>query len=230
MSDTPFMNPPVKNPELDMVPGMAAPLPLAGAAPVPLTSADTSLSLGVALQVPFRWDYDFDALGNAVASYPGQGVPGTPNRVTVTPGAGVATTATIATTGTGGLALVTNIVRIGAAPQNFISITPGGNTLAAATVTMAGTGPLQFQLDNMLIGRGGTFNRLSIVPGATAATVITLTPSGTAGVQINATMGFNSTPPVAKPTVSGSRGANAALASLLTALAATGLLTDGSTA
>lgn len=41
--------------------------------------------------------------------------------------------------------------------------------------------------------------------------------------------GFNNTAPIAKPTVTGSRGANAALTSLLTALANYGLLTDSST-
>lgn len=39
-----------------------------------------------------------------------------------------------------------------------------------------------------------------------------------------------STPPTAKPSVTGSRGGNAALASLLTALASYGLITDGTTA
>lgn len=39
-------------------------------------------------------------------------------------------------------------------------------------------------------------------------------------------VGFNGTTPVAKPTITGSRGGNVALATLLTALAATGLLTD----
>lgn len=41
-------------------------------------------------------------------------------------------------------------------------------------------------------------------------------------------VGFQGTAPVAKPTVTGSRGANAALASLLTALAAYGLIIDSS--
>lgn len=44
------------------------------------------------------------------------------------------------------------------------------------------------------------------------------------------TIGFYGATPVAKPTVSGSRGGNAALASLLTALASQGLVTDSSTA
>ncbi len=43
-------------------------------------------------------------------------------------------------------------------------------------------------------------------------------------------LGFNGTAPVAKPAISGSRGGNAALASLLTQLAAMGLITDSTTA
>jgi hypothetical protein len=43
-------------------------------------------------------------------------------------------------------------------------------------------------------------------------------------------LGFYSTAPIAKPTVTGSRGGNAALASLLTALANLGLVTDSTTA
>jgi hypothetical protein len=48
--------------------------------------------------------------------------------------------------------------------------------------------------------------------------------------QFTGTTGFNNTAPVAKPSISGSRGGNAALASLLTALAAYGLVTDTTTA
>jgi hypothetical protein len=43
-------------------------------------------------------------------------------------------------------------------------------------------------------------------------------------------LGFNGTAAVAKPTVSGAKGSNAALASLMTALAAYGLVTDSTTA
>jgi hypothetical protein len=43
-------------------------------------------------------------------------------------------------------------------------------------------------------------------------------------------LGFYNTSPASKQTVTGSRGGNAALASLLTALATTGLITDSSTA
>ena len=44
------------------------------------------------------------------------------------------------------------------------------------------------------------------------------------------TTGFNNTNPIAKPTVTGAKGSNAALASLLTALANYGLITDSTTA
>lgn len=54
---------------------------------------------------------------------------------------------------------------------------------------------------------------------------------GTSQVRWNNTgLGFFGGAPVAKPAVSGSRGGNAALASLLTQLAALGLITDSSTA
>lgn len=50
------------------------------------------------------------------------------------------------------------------------------------------------------------------------------------GLKVAGNVGFYNATPVAKPTVSGSRGGNAALASLLTALASQGLVTDSSTA
>ena len=53
---------------------------------------------------------------------------------------------------------------------------------------------------------------------------------GTAETKIEGAVGFNGTNPIAKPTVTGSRGGNAALASLLTALANYGLITDSTSA
>jgi hypothetical protein len=52
----------------------------------------------------------------------------------------------------------------------------------------------------------------------------------TGAVQHNGQVGFNSTAPIAKPTVTGAKGSNAALASLMTALAAYGLITDSTSA
>ena len=73
-------------------------------------------------------------------------------------------------------------------------------------------------------------NRLTATPGAASTNAIVLGQSGTGGIQVNGNMGFNSTAPIAKPTVSGAKGGNAALASLLTALASYGLVTDTTTA
>jgi hypothetical protein len=64
---------------------------------------------------------------------------------------------------------------------------------------------------------------------ATAPATVELLSGTAVKFAINATgIGFFATAPVAKPTVTGSRGSNAALASLLTALAGLGLLTDSS--
>lgn len=55
--------------------------------------------------------------------------------------------------------------------------------------------------------------------------------AGTGGVNVGngAPLGFFGTAPVAKPTVTGAKGGNAALTSLLSALAAMGLITDSTT-
>jgi hypothetical protein len=49
---------------------------------------------------------------------------------------------------------------------------------------------------------------------------------GLAGVEFSCPVGFNGTAPIAQPTVTGSKGSNAALASLITALASLGLVID----
>lgn len=61
--------------------------------------------------------------------------------------------------------------------------------------------------------------------------VIRLSPGAVNKIEVNVTgCGFNAATPIAKPTVTGSRGMNAALESLLTALANYGLITDSTTA
>jgi hypothetical protein len=57
-----------------------------------------------------------------------------------------------------------------------------------------------------------------------------LTLNNAGNLRIAGALGINGSAAPAKPTVTGSRAANAALASLLTALAAYGLVTDSSTA
>lgn len=61
------------------------------------------------------------------------------------------------------------------------------------------------------------------------STSLALQYNGTSRIAIDSTgIGFFATAPAAKPTVTGSKGANAALTSLLTGLAGLGLLTDSS--
>lgn len=67
-------------------------------------------------------------------------------------------------------------------------------------------------------------------------TGLRLSASGTGRIdsasphRFNTNVGFYGTTPIAKPTITGSRGGNAALASLMTALAAFGIVTDSTTA
>jgi hypothetical protein len=69
---------------------------------------------------------------------------------------------------------------------------------------------------------------LFVVATASATSLVPFSaPSLTTAGGVGA---FGTLPPAAKPVVTGSRGGNAALQSLLVALAATGLLTDGTTA
>jgi hypothetical protein len=67
-----------------------------------------------------------------------------------------------------------------------------------------------------------TTNEVQLIAGTTAPAPLVRASEGK--------LAFNNTAPIAKPTVTGSRGGNAALASLLTALANYGLITDSTTA
>jgi len=71
------------------------------------------------------------------------------------------------------------------------------------------------------LGTGVSANAVTIAP--TAATSILL--GNTTG-----RLGFNGVPAITKPTVIGAKGSNAALASLLNALASYGLVLDTTTA
>lgn len=104
-----------------------------------------------------------------------------------------------------------------------------------------GTGltELGFSADlNFLGGVGGTTASLMRLKSSGSLLIGTTTDGMTAGGSLaiaqdfghrGTKAGFYNTSPVAKQTVTGSRAGNAALASLLTALAATGLITDSTT-
>lgn len=70
-------------------------------------------------------------------------------------------------------------------------------------------------------------NAQIILGGGIAGTAITI--DGSQNVKVSGNIGFNGTAAIAKPSVTGSRGGNAALASFLTALANYGLITDSTT-
>jgi hypothetical protein len=100
---------------------------------------------------------------------------------------------------------------------------------ATNTITLNSTGgQIEVGSDadaqNILIGTGAAARTITLgnVTGATAMVYNT----GSGGHAFTGDMGFFGGTPASKPTITGSRGANAALASLLTELAGLGILTD----
>jgi hypothetical protein len=89
-------------------------------------------------------------------------------------------------------------------------------------------GPMYVQIGTL------GYNTFSINTGATADADILLQSSvggTTGGIQINwPRLGFGGTTPIAKPDITGAKGGNTALASLIAGLVAYGLFTDSSTA
>ena len=181
-------------------------------------------------------------------------------KINLTGGAGAGTTSTggsinlVGGTGNGTLISIGGAINLtsgsgaGGSSQSAGAITltgasapnGGGNiTLTSGNVTAtSSTGsPIILRLGSgtttggsLQINGTGSTNNLTVTPGATAAAAAVIASVGSGGLQINGIVGFNNTAPVAKPTVTGAKGSNAALASLLTALASYGLITDSSTA
>lgn len=101
----------------------------------------------------------------------------------------------------------------------------------------APAGVVRFQQDGAISGSNCP-SSVSIIgrdSSGNANTGITVRASGTTEIKLalahqGSTLGFYNTTPTTKPTITGSRGDNAALADLLTKLAGLGLLTDSTTA
>jgi hypothetical protein len=135
----------------------------------------------------------------------------TPDMVIVTPSAGVMVIGPDVTSG-GSIILEVLDRRTTGGTENGLGIytaAPNGVTLLEV---VAGVG-------NIFYKNGAFF-------GATVDTTGRITA---ASLQVTGNVGFYGGVPTTKPTVTGSRGANAALASLLTALAGLGLIVDSST-
>ena len=126
------------------------------------------------------------------------------------------------------------VSNVAPAGQFLLATQGSGTNIAGAAMNIgggAGTGT----------GIGGSINFYTAPAGTTGTTVNSAVPrlvidgaglctfGNNATVRINGNVGFYNTAPVAKPTVSGAKGSNAALASLMTALAALGLVTDTTT-
>src|SRR6185312_914666 len=112
----------------------------------------------------------------------------------------------------GGTSGTTSGVLIGSGVAQRIAAFIGvASALSSFSFTSAASGT------NVLLDVGGTATGLSI--GGTTATGVILGKSG-------GTLGAYGSAGATKPTVTGSRGANAALASLMTALSSIGLVTD----
>lgn len=116
-----------------------------------------------------------------------------------------------------------------------IDLNHGGNTALRVTSLTTPVNYIEIQGTTtatpvQVVTRGSDTNiGFDIRPKGTGTIRLRGGTAGTAQVQVNDTgVGFFSTNPIAKPTVSGSRGGNAALQSLLTALANLGLITDSS--
>ena len=119
-----------------------------------------------------------------------------------------------------------------------------GTTAAVGNYKLyVSNGDVSFASNNLFVGAfsgsttfsvGSAGNILAIAATSVPTDQVTISAVApgikiASALQMTGVVGFNGTAPIAKPTVSGAKGSNAALASLLTALASYGLVTDSST-
>jgi pectate lyase-like protein len=113
------------------------------------------------------------------------------------------------------------VVHVGAAADSPSGVKIGSLTSAQAAVLDFRTSGANSQYDSRLLATGGS---ASVGDGTLTLVGNVVTDTS---LQINGAVGFFGTTPATKPTITGSRGGNAALADLLTKLAALGLIVDG---
>lgn len=133
--------------------------------------------------------------------------------------------------GIGGTGIVTDLVRVANVGQDSITLmglSPMGSTRALNDLYHGGytyAGYVGFYSWG-----GGGAGADTVLMSITQGPQRIYGPLNVAGNSSLGAVGFNGASPIAKPTVTGSRGGNAALASLLAELASYGLLTNGTTA
>ena len=119
----------------------------------------------------------------------------------------------------------TNYIVLGSAGTG-LQVLQGGNP-AFRIANIAGTPPANYFGITPALAGGTVW---ATAQGTDTNITLGLNGQGTGGVNIGSRVGFNNTTPIAKPTVTGAKGSNAALASLIAALSAYGLITDTTTA
>lgn len=140
----------------------------------------------------------------------------------------------LATTGTGNALTIAGEDRTASTSTNTGgAVTLRGGNATGATATHTG-GKLTLQGGDATGGSGtrtGGGLDIRAGTGASANGELRLLDNTTPRIRIDGTgLAFYNTAPIAKPTVSGAKGANAALGSLMTALSNLGLVTDSTSA
>lgn len=186
-----------------------------------------------------------DGNGGAVSLLGADGVSGATNRNggQATVGAGDAALAgtggsAFVTAGSGGATGTAGVAHLQGGAGGSTSGTGGNAMVEGGAAATHGDGGSVLINGGAAASTGGakTGGSITLTPGALAGggadgTVKLKTAGGTTRIEVDSTgLGFFATAPVAKPTITGSRGGNAALASLLTGLANLGLITDSTTA
>lgn len=110
-----------------------------------------------------------------------------------------------------------------AAEVTGLRIVPCSSSVAAALLQ---TG---IHIQDQATNEQAATNAALLIDDQTAGATVYAIKTGAGPISFGDKIGFFGAAPLSKPTVTGSKGGNAALASLLTALAAYGLITDSST-
>jgi len=126
----------------------------------------------------------------------------------------------------GALVATVGTVHASATPQTITLSETCDDDLKAALLSPA-NGKTYVRFPLMVDYYGSNRDSTSYVPAVVDGSSVSVNAGGTTRMKADSTgLGFFAATPVAKPTVTGSRGGNAALASLLTKLADLGLITD----